>query len=171
MWIFAYGSLMFDGWEAAYDCTGRLWAELAGYRRAFNKKSVENWGTPEAPGLTLNLTQDAGAACHGVAFSFNDGKAERVLRPLRKREACAPTELPVRLEDGRMVTAFVYIYTGKNLLGGSVPLAEKAALILKAKGTSGASRDYVRRTFEDLKAIGIDDPAVTELWKAVQQAG
>src|SRR6266404_5117596 len=28
---------------------------VAGYRRVFNKRSVENWGTKERPGLTLNL--------------------------------------------------------------------------------------------------------------------
>lgn len=55
MWIFGYGSLMWGGWEATYGCTERLWADLAGYRRAFNKKSVENWGMPQSPGLTLNF--------------------------------------------------------------------------------------------------------------------
>src|SRR6266516_5412200 len=59
MWIFGYGSLMFDGWEAACGCTDRKWADLPGYRRCFNKKSVESRGTREAPGLTLNLVRAA----------------------------------------------------------------------------------------------------------------
>ena len=46
MWIFGYGSLMFDGWEAACGCVDRKCAELPGYRRAFNKKSVEILGHP-----------------------------------------------------------------------------------------------------------------------------
>jgi cation transport protein ChaC len=39
MWIFGYGSLMFDGWESERRCVERTWAELAGYRRVFNKRS------------------------------------------------------------------------------------------------------------------------------------
>jgi cation transport regulator ChaC len=50
-----YGSLMFDSWEFDYDCTRREWADLVGYRRVFGRKSVKNWGTPQRPGLTLNL--------------------------------------------------------------------------------------------------------------------
>jgi len=68
MWIFGYGSLMFDGWEAACGCTGRRWADLPGYRRSFNKKSVESRGTPEAPGLTLNLVRAAGHVCRGYCI-------------------------------------------------------------------------------------------------------
>jgi hypothetical protein len=33
MWIFGYGSLMFDGWESGYGCVRREWASLSGYRR------------------------------------------------------------------------------------------------------------------------------------------
>jgi len=72
MWIFGYGSLMFDGWEAACGCTDRKWADLPGYRRCFNKKSVESRGTREAPGLTLNLVRAAGLVCRGIAFAFED---------------------------------------------------------------------------------------------------
>ena len=60
MWIFGYGSLMFDGWEAFCGCIDRKWADLPGYRRSFNKKSVESRGTREVPGLTLNLVRAAG---------------------------------------------------------------------------------------------------------------
>jgi cation transport protein ChaC len=45
MWVFAYGSLMSDGWENEWGCLRRCRAELGGYRRAFNKASVRNWGT------------------------------------------------------------------------------------------------------------------------------
>lgn len=172
MWIFGYGSLMFDGWEAKYGCTECLWADLAGYRRAFNKKSTLNWGTKQSPGLTLNLAPGKDASCRGMAFAFKgEGDAKPMLEYLRGREACDPAQLPVRLEDGQNVSALVYIYTGKNLLGDGVTLAEKVAMVLKAKGKTGASRDYVRDTFKELEDIGIDDPAVTELWEAVRQVG
>ena len=37
MWIFGYGSLMWDGWESEFVCQERAMATLSGYRRAFNK--------------------------------------------------------------------------------------------------------------------------------------
>jgi len=172
IWVFGYGSLMYDGWETEYGCTERKTADLPGYRRAFNKKSVKNWGTKEAPGLTLNLEAAKDASCRGVAFCFAGGEAAKsMLDALDDREACEAVELPVTLEGGRSVPAFVYIYTGKNLLDERVTLKDKAAMVIKATGRSGTNRDYVRQTFEDLKGVGIDDPAVTELWNAVKQAG
>jgi glutathione-specific gamma-glutamylcyclotransferase len=77
MWIFGYGSLMFDGWESDHGCVGRAWADLAGYRRVFNKKSVENWGTKKQPGLTLNLKESATSVCRGIAFEFIDDDQSR----------------------------------------------------------------------------------------------
>jgi cation transport protein ChaC len=170
MWIFGYGSLMFDAWESKYACIERTWAHLQGYRRAFNKKSVENWGMAACPGLTLNLKQSDSHSCHGVAFGFaeNNENARALLAYLTRREACKPRNLPILLEDERQVTAVIYIYEGKNLLGEGVPLDEKVDMVVRARGNSGACLDYVKRTFDGLDSIGINDPEVTELWNAVK---
>ena len=50
MWIFGYGSLMWDGWEATFDCKRKERAVLKGYARSFTKASVKNWGSKTAPG-------------------------------------------------------------------------------------------------------------------------
>jgi glutathione-specific gamma-glutamylcyclotransferase len=171
MWIFGYGSLMFDGWESGHGCIERTLADLAGYRRrVFNKKSVKNWGTKEWPGLTLNLKQSATCVCRGVAFAFadDDSKSQDMLNCLTKREACQPHSLAIRLLDGRDVTALVYIYEGQNILDPTTSLAARASMVVNAKGKSGACVDYVRRTFEGLNNIGFDDPEVTGLWDAVR---
>jgi glutathione-specific gamma-glutamylcyclotransferase len=169
MWIFGYGSLMFDGWESDYGCAERTWADLAGYRRVFSKKSVANWGSKKRPGLTLNLKEST-ASCRGVAFAFadDDSKVQNMLNCLTKREACQPRSLAIRLLDGRDVTALVYIYKGKGILDPTTSLAEMASMVVNAKGKSGACVDYVRRTFEGLGSIGLDDPEVTSLWEAVK---
>ena len=62
----------------------------------------------------------------------------------------------------------MYIYEGKNVLDPTTPLAEKAGMVVRAKGKSGACVDYVRRTFEGLSSIGLDDSEVTGLWEAVR---
>ena len=170
MWIFGYGSLMFDGWEREHGCACRAWADLRGYRRDFNKKSVRNWGSQESPGVTLNVVPADNAVCRGVAFQCEDGSRNAaLLEYLREREGCDPRELPVRLEGGEEIQALVYVYTGRNLLPAGTTLQQKVWMVIKATGESGANRDYVRRTFENLEKIGIRDPAVTELWDAVRQ--
>jgi glutathione-specific gamma-glutamylcyclotransferase len=168
MWIFGYGSLMFDEWESNHGCVGRRWADLA--RRVFNKKSVENWGTKEWPGLTLNLKESTNSVCRGIAFAFadDDSESQDMLERLTRREACQPRSLAIRLLDGRDVTALVYIYEGKSILDPTTPLAEMASMVVRAKGKSGACVDYVRRTLEGLGSIGLDDPEVTSLWEAVK---
>lgn len=172
VWVFGFGSLMTDGWEDDFNCAERIPAELAGYRRAFNKKSVKNWGTKNHPGLTLSLEQAAGASCRGIAFAFAEHEFSETIRTaLRKREACDPTILPLRLEDGREVEAQAYIYAGKNLLPPATTLKQKVDMVLKAeKGESGTAREYVQLTFEDMKEAGVDDQAVTELWQAIKKA-
>ena len=161
---------MFDGWESDRRCFGRTWADLAGYRRVFNKKSVENWGTKKWPGLTLNLKASTTSVCRGVAFEFidDDSKSLEMLKYLTKREACQPRSLAIRLLDDHDVSAFVYMYEGKNILDATTPLAERASMVVTAKGKSGACVDYIRRTFEGLSSIGFDDPEVTSLWEAVK---
>lgn len=170
MWIFGYGSLIFDGWEATCGCVDRKCAELPGYRRAFNKKSVKYWGTPAAPGLTLNLAQAEDNICRGIAFAFEDNdRAKQILLDLEKREACKPRALTVELEGGQEITAHVFIYEGRNLIDESMTVVDKADIVVKAKGLSGSDFDYVRKTYDDLKGVGIDDLAVTALWEAVKK--
>ena len=161
---------MFDGWEAAHCCIDRKWANLLGYRRSFNKKSVERRGTAKFPGLTLNLVPAEFATCRGVAFQFEDNdRAEELLRLLARREGCKRRELPVLIDGGSAVKAWVYIYLGKNLIDEKTPPTKRAVMVLKAKGTRGCNFDYVEMIFEGLGSVGIDDPAVSEFWRIVQE--
>lgn len=168
VWVFGFGSLTFDGWQSKFGCVGYQRATLLGYRRAFNKKSVVNWGTKENPGVTLNLEPFNDAKCDGVGFEFrDDGQKSALLRALRRREACDPSVLRVQLADGRSVEALIYIYEGSNLLDPATSAAEKAGMIYKAQGTSGSAIDYVRKNFECLRSAGVEDQAITEFWEAV----
>jgi cation transport protein ChaC len=172
MWIFGYGSLMFDGWEAAHGCIDRKWANLPGYRRSFNKKSVESRGTSKFPGLTLNLVPAEIATCRGVAFRFEDNdKTEELLLLIARREACKRRELTVLIEGSSAVKAWVYIYEGKNLIDEKTPPPERAAMVLNAKGIRGCNFDYVKMVYEGLSNVGIDDPAVSEFWQIVNRTG
>lgn len=72
----------------------------------------------------------------------------------------------VRLEDQSEVSAFVPLYNGKNFIEGKT-LEEVAEMVLAASGTDGTCLSYVNGIVDKLSALGINDPAVTELWNTV----
>jgi cation transport protein ChaC len=159
MWVFGYGSLMWDGWEKQFDCREVVLATVQGYGRAFNKASVERWGTKLNPGPTLNLISGVDLNCTGSAFSFSEGNVTAVLVYLRKREGGFdfPT-VQANLADGRTVEAITPVYAGKNLIVGQTP-ERVAEMIVAAKG-GGNCVDYVRNIAAKLVALGIEDQAV-----------
>ena len=172
MWIFGYGSLMWDGWELKHGCARKCLASIKGYRRTFDKASIKNRGTKKDPCPTLNLEADASGTCTGMAFEFSDEQSARVLAYLQNREGkdFRLEIVTVRLADGVDVQAFVPIYRGKNLISG-VTLAQKAATVRQARGREGSGEDYVREIAELLPSINIHDEAVEELWAEVQRQG
>ena len=97
MWVFGYGSLMWDGWEQPFGGVRVDGAALAGFRRSFNKKSVRNWGSSKAPGPTLGLEPAPNVNCVGTAFEFPEGRRAAVEKFLRDREGKSfeLPELPV----------------------------------------------------------------------------
>jgi cation transport protein ChaC len=172
MWIFGYGSLIWDGWETKSErrCVRKAWADLRGWRRVFNKKSVQNWGTRAAPCPTLNLEEAPAASCRGMAFEFHKEPrfTGEMLTYLQRREACEPRELPVEIEGVGPAAALVYIYSGANLIAERLTPAQLADMGVGAKGSDGLCVNYVKGIAEKLAALGIDDPAVADLWRAVQ---
>lgn len=171
MWVFGYGSLMWDGWEKRRGCSRRLLASLQGYCRVFNKASICNWGTKAAPCPTLNLKQGDFAVCVGVAFEFPAEKATEITGYLKEREGAGftLTQLAVRLETGEEVRAFVPLYRGPNVLR-EMTAADLAATIKRATGTSGTCESYLRGIAGHLAALSIDDVAVAELIGALDAA-
>jgi len=165
MWLFGYGSLMWDGWETAFGCLTRMPADLAGHSRIFNKKSLERWGTQARPGLTLNLTQ--AGTCRGVAFAFDDAARDDIEQYLCARETCSATEVPLQVPDGT-VAALTYIYDGPRLIDDGLSLQDRAAMILEAEGVAGSSYDYIKGVRAHLTELGVTDPEVEVLWEAVE---
>src|ERR1700738_4089117 len=119
VWVFGYGSLMWDNWEIVHGCLRHAVAVLPGFRRTFNKSSVNRWGTRDKPCPTLNLAAEPSASCKGVAFEFPEEKRREVLDYLTQREAgfdLNEKEIRLENENGDSVMAVVAIYAGENLL-------------------------------------------------------
>ncbi len=167
MWLFGYGSLMWDGWETHFGCLRRQAAVAPSHSSIFNKKSVERWGTRARPGLTLNLTPSG--RCRGVAFEFADANQAHVEDYLCERETCTTTDIAVRLPDRKML-ARTYIYDGPRLVENDLPIEARAAMVLEAEGIAGSSYDYIRSVRAHLIDLGVDDPAVEALWHAAVAA-
>jgi cation transport protein ChaC len=173
MWVFGYGSLIWDGWETAFRCTDKVIATLYGYRRDFNKASVRNWGSKSIPGPTLGLEASASAKCVGMAFNFPDEEQGCILKELRAREGGSFT-LPkkdVSLTSGVIVRAVVPINDpSKSTYLGNRTFKERARLAAIATGSSGRCVDYVKTIRDKLEVLGIHDPGVEEFWKLVLRA-
>jgi cation transport protein ChaC len=169
MWIFGYGSLMWDRWEQDYGCFRRARATLHGYRRAFNKLSVRNWGTEKFPCPTLNLIRSDSSSCQGIAFEFPDDRKQQVMTYLEGREGKGfkQHQLPVRLDRGNEVIATVAIYEGKNRIA-SDEVRHVVEMILHAVGEDGSCFHYLKGINDELHRLGIDDPVVRELWDTVE---
>jgi cation transport protein ChaC len=162
---------MWDGWETKYGSTRRVIAELPGYRRIFNKASIMNWGTKANPCPTLNLEKAASAVCRGIAFEFPNGRGPQVRDYLVDREGQGFVfrNLPIRIEGGSEAIALVSLYKGKNVLPNVSARSSVRMISDSTVGTSGSCKDYVRGIANELSKIGIDDPVVTELVKAITQ--
>jgi cation transport protein ChaC len=85
MWVFGYGSLMWDSWEIDRGCLRRMTGELRGYVRTFNKLSVRNWGTRPYPGPTLNLVA-SDFSCRAIVFEFPESRRAEIVAYLVQRE-------------------------------------------------------------------------------------
>lgn len=167
MWVFGYGSLMWDGWQTKFDSLRNCTADLPGYTRKLNKASVERWGTKEKPGPTLNLSVSEGSNCRGRAFEFSADHEAAVTTYLRRREGGFDLRtVQVRLEDGTNVSAITPMYQGKNLIVG---VSDEALIdmIAAARGTAGSGADYVRNLVHALRGLQVDDAEIEAIAERV----
>jgi cation transport protein ChaC len=143
MWIFGYGSLMWDGWEQTFGGMRVDGAALLNYHRAFNKKSVGNWGTPKAPAPTLGLEPSQDINCIGTAFEFPDAQRTAIQIFLTDREgpSFAVVELPLRLPNGREILALTSVNDrSKDTYIGDVPITERVVMARTSTGKGVPAR-------------------------------
>ena len=170
IWVFAYGSLMWDPGFAHLEVAPAL---LIGYHRSFCIYSVVYRGTPERPGLVLGL--DHGGSCRGRAYRVAAAAAGEVLDYLHEREMIHDVYrrklLPVRL-GGRTVRAYTYVVdrSGRHY-AGKLGLARAAEIIRRGAGSTGSNRAYLQNTVNHLDALGITDGHLHRLLEVVEGRG
>lgn len=168
LWIFGYGSLM---WDPGFAFVEAVPALLRGYHRRFCVYSHRYRGTPESPGLVLGL--DRGGACKGIAYRVPCADVAPALHYLWEREMANRTyhlrELAVTTPRGAVPAhAFVVDRAHKNYTG-RLSLDATARLILQGIGARGPCRQYLENTVAELKKLGFVDGPLHRLEKKVRE--
>ena len=164
LWVFGYGSLM---WDPGFAHLAVEPALLRGYHRAFCVYSTINWGSPERPGLVVALMR--GGSCRGRAFRVAAAEAEAALAYLDEREAAYLRRLvPLTVERG-VVRAVAYVADESHPNFAGRPRPETAArLIRQGAGAKGTARDYLENTIRHLDRFGVTDTATRRLLRLVE---
>jgi cation transport protein ChaC len=164
VWIFAYGSLL---WDAEFPDTVTELALLRGYHRSFCLYSYDYRGTPACPGLTLGL--DRGGSCRGAALRLPADALDRVWhREMSGRLVYEARLLQVHTANGaRQALAFTALRSCPDY-AGRLPLDQTARIILGATGRYGACRDYFENTLRHLDQLGLADRPLRRLAERVQ---
>jgi glutathione-specific gamma-glutamylcyclotransferase len=164
LWVFAYGSLM---WNPGFAVRETQPARLHGFHRAFCIYSEHYRGTPEKPGLILGLL--AGGSCRALAHRLPAEDYDAVRRYLWMREiendgVYVEQTREIHLADGRVVRSLVYLADrAHRQFAGKLPLAKALRLVRQGTGATGTNIDYVRNTLAHLRELGLRDKGLEEL--------
>jgi cation transport protein ChaC len=150
LWIFGYGSLM---WDPGFPYVKWAPALIYGYHRALCISSNRWRGTPRRPGLVLGL--DRGGACRGIAFLLTRADAPSALEALWAREmrrhVYRPRFLRARLPD-KEVNALAFIADPRHYdYVGGLSIRDTAKRVATCCGARGANLEYLARTLAHLQ--------------------
>jgi cation transport protein ChaC len=164
VWIFAYGSLL---WDPELGDAAAEPALLHGYHRSFCLYSYDYRGTAANPGLTLGL--DRGGSCRGAALRLPTEVLDRIWhREMSGRLVYAARLLRVQTTTGtRQTLAFTALRSCPDY-AGRLSLHEAARAILGAAGRRGTCRDYFENTLRHLEQLGFADRPLRRLAERVQ---
>lgn len=168
LWVFAYGSLM---WDPAMDFAEVRRAWLPGHARRFILCDIHGArGTHEAPGLMAAL--DRGDGCHGLAFRIPAERVEDETRNLWAREMVLPSYIPTILPadlDDESVMALVFLADhAADMIRSDLTRQQQVRYLATGTCFLGSSRDYLETIARQFAALGIDDPDVCALMADVR---
>ena len=168
LWVFAYGSLM---WDPAFRFAEIRKARLPGYHRRFCLRSEVGRGTPETPGLMAGL--DEGGTCHGLVFRIAAEHVEEESHFLWRREmlmrSYAPDFLSLETAQGPVDALSFLVNRDNPLLLPPLSLEETARVIAQAEGYLGPNIDYLENLADYFEWLGLDDPELFELRDLARQ--
>ena len=168
LWVFAYGSLM---WDPAFHFAEVRRAHAPEHARRFIIRDIYGGrGTEDRPGLMAAL--DDGAGCDGLAFRIEAAHVEHETARIWTREQIGPAYLSrfveVTLSDGpRTALTFVADHAA-TLIDAGMSRSDQIRFAATGEGFLGASLDYLPNLAGHFEALGIEDADVTDLLAAAE---
>jgi cation transport protein ChaC len=167
LWIFAYGSLM---WDPAIHIVEIRTGMLQGFHRRFCLKSHIGRGSREKPALMAGL--DDGGSCAGLAFRVPAETVDRETEILWMREMIAgtylPTMVPIETPQGT-IKALTFVMNRNSSRYVRLDLEETARIIATGRGLRGTCLEYLENLAERLDLLGLRDPDIDELRARVRE--
>ncbi len=163
VWIFAYGSLM---WNPAIRVSTSRRAHVRGYHRTFCLTMSAGRGSIDKPGLMLAI--DRGGSCAGVAHNISADHVDSELTILWYREmlsgAYEPRWINAEIEHiGRARVLTFAINRSHPRYENSLSEDDTARRIATAEGILGSNREYLFRTAAHLAENGLRDAPLARL--------
>ncbi len=163
LWIFAYGSLM---WDPGFLFTEVRRAHAPSHARAFILKDVYGGrGTRAAPGLMAAL--DVGRGCDGLILRIDAALVERETEILWRREMLGPAYVPTFIDTwaGRTpIRALTFVADhSADLIAVGLTRAEQIRYFATGTGFLGTSLEYLTSIATHFAAMGIEDPEIAAL--------
>ena len=167
LWVFGYGSLM---WDPGFEFVEVRRATVNGYQRRFAMKIEVVTGSPEHPALALSLERQLGR-CTGLAFRIPSHLVERETEILWRREFILfnyRAEIVTAWTPQGNVDAAVFAsdVTDPRYVAG-LSMTATAELIARARGVKGDNKSYVERLAENLANLGLADDYILDLQRAL----
>jgi cation transport protein ChaC len=170
LWVFAYGSLM---WNPAIHVTQTRLACALGWHRDFCLATKGGRGDADNPGMMLGLKP--GGVCHGAVLRIAEHDIALELDLLWRREMVASGYIPhwVDVLDeqgaplGHAIT-FTINPDGPSYCAG-LPEPELVLRLATARGRLGTAAEYLFRTRDGLRAMGIHDDMMERLGEKVEK--
>jgi cation transport protein ChaC len=169
IWIFAYGSLM---WNPMVDFSERKLATLHGWHRSFCLRMVAGRGSEQSPGRMLAL--EPGGETQGIALKLSSENLDEELRLVWIREmilgSYQPTWARVTLEGGLETHALAFVADkSREQFQRDSRVPTVAPLIGAATGQFGTNAEYLHKLHAALLESGLEDGYIEQLVRLVER--
>ena len=169
LWVFAYGSLMWDPGFRFIDVRRAIVPDHARRFILLDKNGAR--GTRDRPGLMAAL--DTGDGCAGLAFRIAAAEIEAETEILWKREMVGPAYLPTfvtaRMDDGAHSALTFVADHDAEVIAPDLTRAEQIALIATGAGILGTSKAYLENIVSQFAHLGIVDAECSSLLADVER--
>lgn len=163
LWVFAYGSLM---WDPAFVFTDVRKGHAPDFARRFILREDRGGrGNPEAPGLFAAL--DRGQGCDGLAFKIARHQVDNETEVLWRREMVGPGYEPVFIDltmDQTPVQALAFVADhSTDRINASLTFDQQVEMIATASGVLGSNLQYLDNIVAQFEILDIKDQYIADL--------